>query len=296
MKKLLSILTLLVPGILMAQLDVPTSQYLSNQATFNPAYTGIHGVTSFNLNSRLQWAGIEGAPLTNTFNVHTSLLNDKLGAGLLFVNDSYGINSNNEIHLSYSYKIELRNMLISMGLQTGMVSFRYDYAKLNTEFSDPTFIESGESFSKPNFGAGIFIQSDNYFLGFSVPKFMNIVVENGSVNSTRYRRHFYVTGGYLFDKSFAFKLKPSFLFRTVDGGYTALDLNLSALVNERVWVGTSLRNFGDALNLHSIIEVNEALRAGMSFEISSKTFSGANYGTYEIMVSYDFGSLGNRYW
>ena len=295
MKKLLLILAMNLPLLAVAQLDVPSSQYYFNQTAFNPAYTGVHGVTSLNFNSRLQWVGIDGAPFTNTFNAHTSLLDDKLGAGLLFVNDSYGINSNNEIHLSYSYKIELQNAMVSMGLQTGIVSFRYDYNKLNTEVSDPSFIETGESFTKPNFGAGIFVMSETYYFGVSVPKFLNIVVENGNVSSTRYRRHFYVSGGYVFDQVFAFKLKPSFLFRTVDGGFTALDLSVSALFGERIWAGTSMRNLGDAFSLHSIIEVNESLRAGMSFEISSRTFSGANFGTYELMISYDLGSVGNRY-
>ena len=100
MRKLLLIVIILMPSVLMAQLDVPTSQYFSNQANFNPAYSGIHGVTSMTFNSRLQWAGVEGAPFTNIFNVHSSFLDDKLGGGLMVMNDKYGVNSNNEIQLS----------------------------------------------------------------------------------------------------------------------------------------------------------------------------------------------------
>ena len=295
MKNILISLFLIVPFSVIAQLDVPSSQYFFNQATFNPAYSGIHGTTSLNFNSRIQWAGVDGAPFTNILSAHTSLFEDKLGAGLLVVNDRYGVNNNNEVHLSYSYKIKMDEMTLSFGLQTGLVSYGYDYGKLNTEFSDPNFIESGESFTKPNFGAGVFLMSDEYYIGFSVPKFHNLVVENGGISSTRYRRHFYITGGHVFDQIFVFKIKPSFLFRSVDGGFNALDLNLSALLSERVWAGLSVRNFGDAFSINSIIEVNKNLRMGMSAEISSQTFSKANYGSYEIMVSYDFGSIGNRY-
>ena len=140
MRKIIFICLVTFPLLCQAQFDVPLSQYLSNQSTINPAYSGIHGVTSMNLNSRLQWAGFEGAPLTNILSVHTSFLNDKLGGGITVLNDRFGVNSNNEIHLSYSYKIQVDNILFSMGLQTGLVSYSYDYGKLNTEITDPNFI------------------------------------------------------------------------------------------------------------------------------------------------------------
>ncbi len=295
MKKLAVIYLYLLPLITFGQLEVPTSQYLFNQSFFNPAYSGIHEITSINVDSRFQWMGIDGAPVTHMLNVHTEFAGN-MGTGLLIISDNFGINNNLEALASYAYRIETSNATISLGLQGGIVSFRYDYAKLDTEFSDPTFVESGESFTKPNVGAGIFVQSDNYYFGFSVPKFLNVVIDNGTVTSTRYRRHYYISGGYLFDNLFAFKFKPSFLFRTVDGGYRALDINLSALINERIWAGASFRNFTDAISLHSILEVNESMRAGMSFEISSRSFTGANYGTLEIMIAYDLGSVGNRYW
>ena len=166
MKKLIVILLFPLHFAAQAQFDAPFTQYQFNQGMFNPAYTGVHGVTSLNFISKIQWVGINGAPFTNMLNVHTSFLDDKLGGGLTFINDKYGVNSNNEVHMSYSYKIETGNTIISMGLQAGMVSFRYDYSKLNTEFMDPTFIESGESFAKPNFGAGIFVMGEKYFFGF----------------------------------------------------------------------------------------------------------------------------------
>ena len=296
MKRLYIIIVYLLGGLnAHAQLDAPTSQYFFNQAVFNPAYTGIYGVTSFNFQSRLQWVGIDGAPLTNILNAHTSFLNDKVGAGVLLINDRYGVNSNNEVHLTYSYKLDLKGTILSFGLQTGIVNFSYDYDKLNMEAPDPNFMPINESFTRPNFGAGIFVMDDNYFFGFSVPKFQNLIINNGTVNSVRYRRHFYISGGYLFDQIFAFKLKPSFVLRTVDGGFTSVDINVSALLNERIWVGVSMRDFGNAFGINGILEINERFRAGMSGEVSSGTFTGGNFGTYEIMLGMDIGAVGSRY-
>ena len=65
--------------------------------------------------------------------------------------------------------------------------------------------------------------------------------------------------------------------------------------NEIIWVGATVRNLNDAFTLHGILEVNKNFKAGILFEVLLKSFSGANYGTYEIMLSYDLGAVGNRY-
>jgi len=285
---------------LYAQLDPLSNQYFFNQAISNPAYTGIHDVTSFNLISRKQWVGFEGSPFTSILNVHTSIANNKVGLGALFIHDSYGINANNEFHLAYSYKIDLGNSILSFGLQTGISNVSSDYNKLNLEFTDPNFPTIRESFTKPNFGSGIFYMSEKMFLGFSVPKFLNIDIDNGTVNTSRYKRHFYVSGGYVFDQIFSVKVKPTFLYRLVDGTVSSMDINLNVLLNERIWVGTTVRNFGDAYGINSVLELNDSFRLGFSAEISSGSLTSSNFGTYEVMIAFDTGllsyqAIGNRY-
>ncbi len=283
-----------------AQLDPLYNQYLFNQSMINPAYTGINDVFNATAISRAQWAGIEGAPITNTLNLSSSFLGNKVGAGLLLVSDQYGINTNTEIQMMYSYRIEMNNSRsLSFGLQTGYISYKYDFDKLNQEQIDPELVISDDNFSKTNFGAGVYYKTDNYYLGVSVPRILDTDVKDGDVKSTRYKRHFYVSAGYLFDQLLALKFKPSVLLKVVDGQPASIDINASFLLKEALWVGATLRNF-NAVGLNTQFEINNRLRLGYSFELPLNGLSNNAYGTHELMLSldleiFDGHAIGRRY-
>ncbi|HNP18562.1 MAG TPA: type IX secretion system membrane protein PorP/SprF [Fulvivirga sp.] len=283
-----------------AQLDPLYNQYLFNQSMINPAYTGINDVFNATAISRAQWAGIEGAPITNTLNLSSSFLSNKVGAGLLLVSDQYGINTNTEIQLMYSYRIEMNNgRSLSFGLQTGYINYKYDFDKLNQEQTDPELVISDDNFSKSNFGAGVYYKTDHYYLGVSVPRILDTDVKDGDVKSTRYKRHFYVSAGYLFDQLLAIKFKPSVLLKVVDGQPASIDINASFLLKEALWVGTTLRNF-NAIGLNTQFEINNQLRLGYSFELPLNGLSNNAYGTHELMLSLDLEifnghAIGRRY-
>ena len=55
------------------------SQYLQNGLMINPAYAGTREVLSFFMSGRLQWAGIDGAPKSETLSLHSLLKDDRVG-------------------------------------------------------------------------------------------------------------------------------------------------------------------------------------------------------------------------
>ena len=56
------------------QQDPQFTQYMYNQSVINPAYaTATEGVINFGGLYRSQWVGLEGAPQTGTFFVHTPI-------------------------------------------------------------------------------------------------------------------------------------------------------------------------------------------------------------------------------
>jgi type IX secretion system PorP/SprF family membrane protein len=300
LKQTLSILLIVVGLNGHAQLDPLYNQYLFNQSMINPAYTGINDVLNATVLSRAQWVGIKGAPVTNTLNLSSSFLNNKLGAGLLLVSDQYGISNNTEIQLMYSYRLEMNNnRSLSFGLQGGYISYQYDFDKLDLEQPDQALIIADDNVTKTNFGTGIYFRSNQYYLGISVPRILNTDVQDGDVKSTRYRRHYYVSAGYLFDQLLAVQFKPSVLLKVVDGQPASVDLNASFLLKEVLWVGTTLRNF-NAIGLNGQLEVNNQLRLGYSFEYPLNAISNNAFGTHELMVSLDLEvfnghALGRRY-
>ena len=151
------ILTFILNGIslfVLAQQDPLYSQYQFNQSVIDPAYTGINDALNATAIARRQWTGIDGAPETNILNLSSSLLLNKLGAGVLVMSDTYGVNKNTEFLGMISYKIDLLNgKIFSFGLQSGYTNYRYDYQNLVLEQNDDALSLVDENVSKINFGA-----------------------------------------------------------------------------------------------------------------------------------------------
>lgn len=273
---------------ILAQQDPLYNMYFFNQQMINPAYSGVHGLMSLSANFRQQWAGIDGAPQTNTLSMNTSIKSNQFGIGLNLINDKLGVNNNTELQASFAYKIKMSgNKSLSMGIQGGFISYKYDYSDLNLEFTDDEDLDlSRENLTEPNFGLGFFYSSDQFYLGFSIPRLMDITVNDGVVSSTRYSRHFYLSGGYLFKPDFVALFKPSFLLKYVDGQPLSVDLSAQVLMARVVWAGITLRNF-NAIGINAQVQVSNSLRFGYSFELPTNSLLSSNYGTHEFMISFD---------
>src|SRR5688572_21911576 len=103
-----------------AQIDPLYAQYLNNPLVINPAYTGLNKEFNASVSFRKQWAGFDGSPTTINFTAHSSLFDNKMGAGLMIVQDNIGENKNTLAMGTYSYKIEFDKMFLSFGLQAGI--------------------------------------------------------------------------------------------------------------------------------------------------------------------------------
>ncbi|MEJ0033420.1 MAG: PorP/SprF family type IX secretion system membrane protein [Bacteroidota bacterium] len=150
-----------------SQQDPLYNLYLFNQAMINPAYNGTYNLTSVTAISRSQWTGIEGAPVTNMLNANTSFRNERLGAGMLVVDDRLGVNNNLEAQAAFSYKLKFKYSQLSFGLQGGIVNYKYNYDQLHLETVDQTLTQDHmPNFTKPTIGAGVFYRSEKYYVGF----------------------------------------------------------------------------------------------------------------------------------
>ncbi|HRK55829.1 MAG TPA: PorP/SprF family type IX secretion system membrane protein, partial [Cyclobacteriaceae bacterium] len=92
MKKfiLLLVSSLLLTGLSYGQQDPLYSQYINNPMVINPAYAGLNNNLNASLSYRTQWGGFEGNPTTVNVNGHISLVDNRVGAGLLIVQDKIG--------------------------------------------------------------------------------------------------------------------------------------------------------------------------------------------------------------
>lgn len=289
-------LCLLITTKVTAQQDPLYNLYYYNQLMINPAYAGLYKDVTLNLISRKQWVGIEGSPLTN-FLSFSSSVGKRFGVGAMVIDDRLGINSSQEGQIAFSFKvISKEETVLSLGVQGGLINYRYDYSKLNLEYMDDEDLDMNRTqFSRSNVGTGIFFRTEKFYVGVSVPRILNVQVNDGMTASTRYQRHYYISGGFIINNTFKnlVRLKPSFLLRMMPNGQQALDVSLHALFLETIWAGVTVRNF-DALGANGQFQVSQRLRVAYSFELPTNSLLSQNFGTHEVSLLLAFSPLGTQ--
>jgi type IX secretion system PorP/SprF family membrane protein len=278
---------LLAAGLLLmlcssqAQIDPLYAQYLNNPLLINPAYAGLNNNLNAGITYRKQWAGFEGSPTTYNVNAHTSLLDNRMGLGLIILKDNVGINSNTEVHGTYAYRLDLDQKYLSFGLQAGIISFKGNNDDLNPyDANDPAFSET-QNITKPSFGAGLILHSDRYFLGLSVPRMLKAKVTFSDLETELYSQHFYAMGAYVFYINEHIRLKPSVLLKSVKGSPVSADVNFAVNLEEKITAGIFTRNL-NAYGLMGQIKFGGSYRFGYAFEVPSGNSVGARFTTHEL--------------
>jgi type IX secretion system PorP/SprF family membrane protein len=198
----LGILLLLVNSIY-AQQEAQYSQYMYNTISVNPAYAGSRNVLSVLALHRSQWIGLEGAPTTSTFSINTPIPETNLGLGISAISDRIGPTEQTTVSGDISYTIRLSEKTnLSFGAKGTASFFSFDQYKVTPfQANDPKW-KSLSSNMAPNFGIGMYLHSDKYYLGLSIPNLMESNFYNDNeiaINSQS--RNYYFIGGYVFDVS-----------------------------------------------------------------------------------------------
>jgi type IX secretion system PorP/SprF family membrane protein len=266
-----------------AQQDPLYSQNMLNPLLINPAYAGLNNNFNAMVGYRTQWAGFDGQPQTFHASGHTSLVNNKVGAGLLLMNDKIGNVSNTEVNASFAYKLQLNETVLSFGMQAGVQNFRTDYSSLNLfDPGDNAFI-GGERGTRINIGAGAILKSEKFFIGLSVPRLLPTTFKNGGQEFELYNQHAYLMGGYVHYLNERIRLKPTVLLRGVGGAPASVDLAFNVNLNAVHTAGIFTRNFNTyGVLLQTLLK--EKFRFGYVFEIPTNKSVGTQFSTHEIML------------
>ncbi|MBS1569576.1 MAG: type IX secretion system membrane protein PorP/SprF [Bacteroidetes bacterium] len=276
-----------MPRAAMAQQDPMYSQYMFNTLAFNPAYAGSADVFTAMALSRHQWVGFAGAPSTQTLSLHSPLPGNKLALGGNLIHDVAGPAKQSSAFLDVAYRIRTgTDTRLAFGLSGGINFFQADLASLSTVETEPHNANiKGKVL--PNFGFGLYWSSARYYLGLSAPKLLeNVIGDDGAVVTSQEFRHYFLIAGYVLDLSQDMKFKPSIMLRAVEGAPLSLDVNASFLLRDRVWFGAMYR-YGNGFGLQGQYQINEQLRVGYAFDMTTTAMGAYNAGTHEIMVGYD---------
>lgn len=292
LKALATTATCLVLTSAHGQQDPLYNQYLTNPATINPAYAGLHNRLSAAVNYRAQWTNLDDGPRTITASGFSSLYNNMVGGGLVIMQDQVSFIKTTETYAVGTYKISGPAYKLAFGLQTGVVNSRLDYSRLVLDpnaVDDPVFA-GFDGRTRLNFGTGAIFVSDRLLAGVSVPRLSRSSLSHDGHGQPAYRRHLYLMGGFIAPIDAETDLKPSFLVRVVEGAPVSYDLGLTWIGNQMFSFGLFTRNL-DIFGVLGGVRLRETLQFNYTFELPTNKSLGYQYSTHEISFRLDMAVL-----
>lgn len=276
-----------------AQQDPQYTQYMYNTMSVNPGYAGQREVLSISGLHRAQWVGIDGAPRTQSLVVHAPLRNEKIGLGLSVVNDALGPANETYVDGNFSYTIRLNDYdtRLSFGLKGGFHILETNWSEGAFQNPDAAFQQDLSLFS-PIIGAGLYLHSESWYVGASIPNFITTKhYDDFQESLSKERLHYYLIGGVVFNAGENLKLKPAFLLKAVSGAPLIVDLSANALISEKFTLGLAYR-WDDSFSGLAGFQLSDSLFIGYAYDLTATDLNNYNSGTHEIMLRFELQPLG----
>lgn len=277
-----------------AQQEPMYSQYMFNMLNINPAYAGSRGVLTATALYRDQWVGIDGAPKTTSIGFDMPVKEKKIGLGFQLYDDKLGIERTTGLNASYAFRIQLTGSgTLSLGLQAGLLNYRANYSEVRTfQPNDPAFNQNISGIL-PSAAAGIYYNSDKFYLGISTPALLKTKISydnQADISSVSGRDlHLYLASGFVTRLNNDLVLKPSILVKAVSGAPVEFDLNANLWIQNILSFGFSYRT-GDAYVGMAELQLSRQLRFGYAYDKTFSNLGQLNNGTHELMLRMEFGS------
>lgn len=292
-----------------AQFDPQVGQYMFMQSTYNPAAVGEGDLMRVYGSHRMQFTGIMDAPMTTYFSFSSPFVVGKTqhAAGVRFMNDRFGLFSNQSLHAGYAYRFKLGKGYMSVGADLGFINLSFavdsvnlkDVAELVQEHAyhnatDNAIPESsgqnGVSGMGFDLGVGVYYATSTWWAGVSYGHVTQPVLEWSDQTEVPVRGSFYAAGGYnwrLRDKKWV--LMPSAMLQT---DFVGWDVNLTMLaqVNNRYRFGLGYRIAG-SVNILLGMDIIDGLQLGYTYELPANGLIRESYGSHELYLAYGFNIL-----
>lgn len=287
MKTIIRFFVLITGFVSFAQQDAQYTQYMYNTITVNPAYAGSRGVLSLFGLHRTQWVGIDGAPVTNAFSMHTPIEKSRVGIGATFLNDKIGPTIENSISADVSYTIPTSETYkLSFGVKGTGSFMNLDVSQLNpTDQNDPQF----QNYSKfyPNIGAGVYLHSNKTYLGLSIPKFIDTKrFNNNDLKIFTQSITYYLIAGHIYQLNPEIKFKPALLTKIERGTPLQVDASATFMFNDKFVMGASYR-WDASVSVMAGFQVSDGLYIGYAYDLETTKLRKYNSGSHEVFLRFE---------
>ena len=285
-------------GGLSAQQDAQYTQYMYNTMSVNPAYAGSRGQLTIAALYRAQWVGLDGAPKTQTLNLHSPIRESRVGYGLSVINDDIGDGTVQETSFDavISYTLDVsQDAKFSFGLKVGGNLLNLDFSKLNNFDNEPISGDNIENKFSPNVGLGFYYHTDQFYAGVSAPNLLETDHFDNSqrdANSVQFlsteRINFYFITGYVFELNPFLKFKPALLTKVVGGAPLQVDLSTSFLINEKFSLGAAYR-WDAALSGLVGFQLSDQFMLGLAYDRETTELGGTQFndGSFEVFLRFE---------
>jgi len=283
-----------------AQQDTNRAFFRQSMNLVNPAFAGSQrafedgnnatstGKSELGLNIRSQWAGVDGAPETQSFFFSTAM-GKNVGLGVSVINDRTFIEDQTAIAVDFSYRLKMDDYnFLYLGIKAGANSYNANLSGLTTFGfgSDPSLNNINGGF-KPTVGAGVMLKGENYFVSVSTPNFITsdrLEDSDGTARLGASRPHYYLAGGVDFSIGKSVMLRTAGIARYVEAAPVSLEFNTLFSFNEKIQLGPSYR-LREGIGGLFIFNAADWVDIGYAYEAaSSSPVASQSMGTHEILL------------
>ncbi len=272
---------------LTAQQEWSYAQYLFNLYDVNAAYAGNHHALSSTVRHRAQWAGMDGAPQSQQVSLHTPLAGEKLGVGLRIQRETIGAREQWMARGSAGYRIPIRDGSFSFALAGGVIRQELNPEGVTArDWNDPHLDGQHWRSTSVTFDAAIFFHTTKWFAGIEANRLNRSAMQWSDVSMARSFIHVNAVAGKYVKIGKNDLLAFTGLLRFSEPGVLQSDVNLSWLLNNRIWFGAGYRTQAGPIFLIEC-NVNRQLRIGYSYDTNLKALRGYQDGSHELFIAFN---------
>ena len=300
-------LRLLLLSLLLTSCAALSAQQLSRYSMpwldvvqFNPAYAGLDNSLSINGAYRAQWTELAGSPVGQRFSAHLPIYFLSSGFGIEVERDELGARSFTSFSASYNYQLVRGSTVFSIGL-----SGRYQQLGLNGQllrtpdgiYEDGSAIVHNDDLLPTGnvsegalaFGAGVYVQAENFEGGVSAKNLNSPVIGFSGLDYTLGRQyHGYVRAR--FDLLRRWEALP-FVYAISDGVQTQLSGGVNLRYQENLFGGAAYRTGGsdgpDAIVIMGGFNLSDKVSVAYAYDLTMSNLRSVEDGSHEISVRYN---------
>jgi len=296
-----------VLDLLYSQFDAQIGQYMFMPASYNPGAVGEGELMRVYGSHRMDFTGIKGAPMTTLVSFSSPFVIGKThhGAGVKFINDRFGLFSNQSFYVDYAYKIALGKGFLSVGAELGLINLSFALDSVDTGAGQDDYHqetdealpqvsgsgnEKGASGMGFDMGLGVYYSAPSWWLGVSYAHLLQPKLKLDDRTDFTVRGTAYLAGGYNWQlKNRDWMLLPSAMVMTDFRGWD-VNLTMLAQLQNRYRFGLGYRIAG-SVNVILGIEIINGLQLGYTYELPANGLIRESYGSHELYLAYGFNIL-----